>query len=141
MQIKKFFREKEHKIVLIFGFIIVAIISFEAGYLRGQGFKESPLIVEKSALEAKEVSDGSALAENKIDPLVNNFSGTSSNEPSKPLSSVSKNCPFVGSKNSDKYYPPDCQWAKRIKPENLVCFSSAEEARQKGYQPAKSCAK
>lgn len=141
MQIKKFFKEKEDKFVLISSFVLVAIISFEAGYLRGQSFKENPLIVEKPVLETREVVTDSAPEKNKTDTLTNNFLSASTNEPSKSLPASPKNCPFVGSKNSDKYYPPDCQWAKRIKPENLVCFSSAEEAHQKGYQPAKSCVK
>ena len=40
---------------------------------------------------------------------------------------------FVGSINSDKYY--GCGWStvKRINEENIVCFSSAEEARKLGY--------
>lgn len=35
---------------------------------------------------------------------------------------------FAGSKNSDKYYNCDCGWAKTINPENLICFSSDDEA-------------
>jgi len=35
---------------------------------------------------------------------------------------------FAGSVNSDKYYDCDCGYAKNINPENLVCFSSDEEA-------------
>lgn len=42
-----------------------------------------------------------------------------------------ENCLYVGSKNSDKYYPPDCKWAKRIKPENLICFKSEEEVKNR----------
>jgi len=45
---------------------------------------------------------------------------------------------FVGSKNSNKYHPPDCRWAKQIKPENQIWFSSHEEAKAKGYTPS-SC--
>lgn len=40
-------------------------------------------------------------------------------------------CLYVGSKNSDKYYPPDCRYAKRIKPENLVCFKSEQEVKDR----------
>jgi PBP1b-binding outer membrane lipoprotein LpoB len=46
---------------------------------------------------------------------------------------------FVGSINSDKYHYPDCEWAKKIKPENQVWFSSPEEARKAGYKPCKVC--
>lgn len=38
-------------------------------------------------------------------------------------------CLYVGSKKSDKYHKPDCKWAKRIKPENLVCYYSEEEVK------------
>jgi len=40
---------------------------------------------------------------------------------------------FVGSKSSDLYHYCHCSHAKRIKPENLICFYSEEEAIQKGY--------
>jgi hypothetical protein len=46
---------------------------------------------------------------------------------------------LVGSKNSDKYHFPWCSGAKRIKPENLLFFSSYEEARNAGYTPASNC--
>ena len=40
---------------------------------------------------------------------------------------------YVGSINSDKYYECSCRWAKNIKPENIVCFSSEQEAEDKAY--------
>jgi hypothetical protein len=46
---------------------------------------------------------------------------------------------LVGSKNSDKYHFPWCSGARRIKPENIVSFSSYEEARNAGYTPASNC--
>lgn len=46
-----------------------------------------------------------------------------------------ENCLFVGSKNSDKYHSPDSGSAKRIKPENIVCFGSEAEAEEAGYEP------
>lgn len=42
-----------------------------------------------------------------------------------------RNCLYVGSKNSDKYYPPECRTARRIKPENQLCFTSEEEVRNR----------
>lgn len=47
--------------------------------------------------------------------------------------------PFVGSKNSNVYHYPSCGSAKSIKPENLVTFSSVEEAKNAGYRPCKKC--
>lgn len=46
---------------------------------------------------------------------------------------------FWASKSSNKYHYPTCQWAKRIKPSNLIKFSSPEEAIQAGYVPCKVC--
>lgn len=46
---------------------------------------------------------------------------------------------FWGSKNSNKYHYPDCRWAQKIKPNNLVKFSSPEEAIKSGYIPCKVC--
>jgi micrococcal nuclease len=46
---------------------------------------------------------------------------------------------YVGSKKSDKYHYPSCKWAQKIKPENLVIFTSAEEALKAGYVPCKVC--
>lgn len=43
-------------------------------------------------------------------------------------------CAFVGSKNSTKYHLPTSGSAKRIKPENLVCFTGADEAVARGYE-------
>jgi hypothetical protein len=40
---------------------------------------------------------------------------------------------YVGSKNSDKYYLCKCGWAKNIKPENVLCFESENEAELDGY--------
>ncbi|MBS3151757.1 thermonuclease family protein [Candidatus Woesearchaeota archaeon] len=45
-----------------------------------------------------------------------------------------KNCLYVGSKDSDKYHTPDCKFSKKIKPENLVCFYSIEDAEEDGRE-------
>ncbi len=46
---------------------------------------------------------------------------------------------YVGSRNSDKYHEPGCQWAKKIKPSNEVWFDSREEAKEAGYVACKVC--
>ena len=46
---------------------------------------------------------------------------------------------YVGSKNSNKYHYPACRAAKKIKPENLVTFNSAKDAKAAGYVPCKVC--
>jgi hypothetical protein len=46
---------------------------------------------------------------------------------------------FVGSIKSNKYHYPDCTWAKKIKPENEIWFSSSADAKAHGYMPCKVC--
>jgi len=46
---------------------------------------------------------------------------------------------FWGSKNSNKYHYPNCQWAQKIKLANLVTFSNPEEAKEAGYVACKVC--
>ena len=40
---------------------------------------------------------------------------------------------YVGSVNSDKYYECNCHYADRIKPENIICFSSDADAESNNY--------
>ncbi|MFA5240082.1 MAG: Ada metal-binding domain-containing protein [Phycisphaerae bacterium] len=46
---------------------------------------------------------------------------------------------YVTSKNSKVFHKPDCSSAKRIKPENLVGYSSRDEAIAAGKRPCKRC--
>jgi beta-lactamase superfamily II metal-dependent hydrolase len=52
---------------------------------------------------------------------------------------ISSQGPFVGSSKSDKYHYPSCSAAKKIKPANLVTFSSSADARAQGYVPCGIC--
>jgi len=47
---------------------------------------------------------------------------------------------FYGSSHSHKYHYPGCRWARKIKPSNLVIFTSPEQAVKAGYKPCKICA-
>lgn len=46
---------------------------------------------------------------------------------------------YVASKNGTAYYLSTCSGAKRIKLENLITFSTKEEAEAAGYKPAGNC--
>ena len=46
---------------------------------------------------------------------------------------------FVASKNGTKYYYPWCSGVSRIKEENKVWFSSSDEAKKAGFEPAANC--
>lgn len=127
--ITQFWLKYEPKIVMISGLILVAAVSFEFGLMQGQKWQQKPLIIEKTA--SQEALKGEAVNLTTPDPKTAQGA----------FLAVKKDCTFVGSKNSTKYHLPTCQWAKRIKPENVVCFKSAEEATAKNYQPDKGCIK
>lgn len=46
---------------------------------------------------------------------------------------------YWGSKKSDKFHYPSCNWAQKIKPENKIIFTTREEALKAGYVPCKVC--
>jgi len=134
-RIKEFFIKYEHKIILILGFVLVAAISFEAGMIKGKEIKEKPLIIENlSVSQAQTDKDGSKA------PEAQNLSQESQNGTNE-IDTPPQNCTYLGSKNSNKYHLPSCRWAKQIKPENRVCFSSVDEAKSRGYLPDKNCIK
>jgi len=46
---------------------------------------------------------------------------------------------YWGSLKSNKYHYPSCEWAQRIKSDNLIVFHSPQEAIVAGYVPCKVC--
>ena len=46
---------------------------------------------------------------------------------------------YVASKNSKVFHRPDCEWAQRIKPENLQGFGTRADAIRAGKRPCKRC--
>jgi len=46
---------------------------------------------------------------------------------------------YVASKNSKVFHRPDCKWAKKISPKNLIGFKTREEAAKSGRRPCRSC--
>ncbi len=46
---------------------------------------------------------------------------------------------YIASKNSKVFHKPECRWAKRIKPANLVGYNSRNEAIEAGKRPCKMC--
>lgn len=134
-KIKLFWEKYEYKIVLILGFVLVAILSFETGFLRGQKIDQNPMIVKIPAIETQGLSEGLKMTqegENKAKSVNISSENKTDNE---------QNCAFVGSKNSNKYHLPTCRYAKNINPENIVCFSSENDAKSKGYLADKNCIK
>lgn len=46
---------------------------------------------------------------------------------------------YVASKNSKVFHKSDCRWVKRIKPTNLVTYSTRAKAIDAGKRPCKTC--
>jgi len=59
--------------------------------------------------------------------------------PSRTVTKKKAVSKFVGSKASNKYHYPDCTWAQKISPKNLITFTNREEAKKAGYVPCKVC--
>jgi len=133
-KIKEFFLENETRIVLFVGFCLVSAISYEFGVLQGQKWQQKPLVIEKPSdtqagqESAIQVNSGASAATKQAIPKTYN------------LATSTSSCAFVGSKSSNKFYLPTCSYAKRIKPENVVCFKSADEALGQGRTESK-CSK
>jgi hypothetical protein len=79
----------------------------------------------------KQVSDANDMASVSV-PVMK--------EPSQqPAKKVVAEYKYVASKNSDVFHTPNCRSAKRILPENMVGYSSREEAITAGKKPCKLC--
>ena len=62
---------------------------------------------------------------------------TAAPEPTSAPDTVEATC--VASRKAKKYHRPSCQYAAKIKDENLVTFDSAEQALTAGYTPCGAC--
>lgn len=118
-----FLVKNEQKIVLVVGIILIGLVSFTFGMMKGKGISQEPTII--------------SLAENP--PVVINSNESNSLEEKNMIGESLSTCIYVGSKKGVKYYPPDCSYAKNINPDNLRCFSSDEDAIKKGYTKSTSC--
>lgn len=130
-----FWEKYEYKIILAAGFVLVAVISFEAGALKGAKIQQKPIIIEKPAGCPQNQENSSQ------DPAGSQKSAQVEPKAENGTNTQPQNCAFVGSKNSNKYHLPTCRYAKGIKLENKVCFSSTDEAQSRGYLPDKNCIK
>ncbi len=115
---------------------MVAVLSFVGGTLfqKDQVVEESKLVITVPDYEAKE----QVLTEEQKGALPPSDSAmvpiAKEVTPTQEVQSQT-NCPYVGSKNSDKYHLATCGVVKRIKPENRRCFASPQVAEASGYIP------
>ncbi|MDZ7611690.1 MAG: hypothetical protein U5L10_02910 [Candidatus Moranbacteria bacterium] len=139
-RLSNFWKEYEERLLFLIAIVLVAVVSFSAGQTRQKSMESEEIKVSLNNIEApnpqqqKVVALGEA-AQRKGVSLEENGGGNYAAQ------NQETECRLVGSENSDKFHKPDCTWAKKIKEENVVCFSSEEEARNEGYQPAGCCFK
>ena len=139
VKIKKIFYKNEDKIILTIGFILIALISFGFGKISNYSLNNPPLEINDSQVDFVE---NFLKTENKTNggKVLSDVSETAvSTNKNSDKKNNKKEKQLVGSVNGKKYHLPDCHNVKRIKPENQIWFSSAEEAEKKGYKPAICC--
>lgn len=119
-------KENESKCVFFIALLLSSIVSFEIGILLGREDVQDPLIYERVRQDCPACEQNTQF----ITPEKSVEGVASSREDDTSRSQ----CLYVGSVNSDKYHSPSCHWAQRIKPENIRCFQSKEEAEGAGYK-------
>ena len=101
--------------------ILVATISFGLGRLSKIREEKTPITIENVAV---------ATSTEIIANTPNSQRGRLT---------VDANKIFVASRNGKKYYYAWCDSAKVIKEQNRIWFSTEEEAKKAGYEPATNC--
>lgn len=122
-KLKDFWRKYELRISILTAFLLSGGTCFALGLLEGRKTPPEPLIIETRECTAPSDQNASKATQESLG---------ANQAKSAPTPVAATGCAFVGSKNSDKFYTPSCSWAKRIKPENMVCYQSEQEALAKG---------
>lgn len=125
-QVKLWLKTYKNRLILAISYFLVALLCFEAGWLKKSLAEVEPVQVEIKSTPQESLQDNSSL--NQSVPV--HESGQASLE---QASSEFTDCPWVGSKKSNKYHHPQSRCAKQIKPENRICFASREAAEEKRY--------
>ena len=114
--LRGFLKENQNDIILVVGVVLISLVSFGAGRLTATvALAPEPIIVEKANQPTDAVTEENTRTSNQ------------------------KKGALVARINGTKYYLPDCSGAKRINEENKIWFSSQEEAKDMGYEPASNC--
>ena len=122
---QEWIKENRQKLSLLAGFMVVGALAFESGLLRGRLAQSEPLVISLPAVAEPVSADTTAMENKQVKGAEQSVAAT--------VKKPAGECPFVGSRNSNKYHLATCAVAKRIKPENRVCFTSKEDAEKRGY--------
>ena len=124
----------QYHIFLSVCIVLVAVISYNFGQINS--LKKTPISIKESADLKAEIFDALNSEPKTTNPK--SIEGQTQNSKIKPQKLDTR---VVVSKNSDKYHYSWCSGAKKIKPENQIWFTSAQEAESKGYILAGNCGK
>ncbi len=118
-----FFISKENPFVRQSLAIITSILLVVCGFLAGFYWNQS---AEKGAVQITLAQSNSPQDQEKNVLQINN---------EKTALPITSECAFIASKKGEKYHGGKTHVANQIKPENLLCFTSKEEAEAKGLRP------
>lgn len=127
-KIKGWSYENRGDIFLFVSIVLISLASFGLGRLSIIWQPHAPIQVTKDGAKAAVSTRKEVKAETKGESVSQGSSST-----------VTGAGTVVASKNGSSYHLPTCSGAKNIKPENLIRFNSAAEARAAGYKPAGNC--
>ena len=115
----KFCKENNRELYLAAVIILVATISFGLGRLSKIREEKTPITIENVATSTEIIAN------------------TTNSQ--RATLTVDANKIFVASRNGKKYYYGWCASASVIKEQNRIWFSTREEAKKAGYEPAANC--
>ena len=118
--------EKSGTFWLALAFLLVSLLSFEAGVLQ-RALKEGEPLMVRIPEQTPPVAMPTRVQDKLVPESAEITKGSANNQNEK--------CALVGSKKSNKYHLPASRCAQQIKPENKVCFESVDVAKASGYLP------
>lgn len=134
--LKEIILKNKERLMLLGQFLLIGTIFFGLGIL----YQNGKIIKKNHAIEVIQEEHLMANASDLItkQPSENGSLETGSLK-NKIKSEISKDMPFIASKNGKAYYKISC--SNRIKDENKIYFKTEEDAQKSGFSPAKNCFK
>lgn len=125
------FINKYYSIFFVVFLVLIIGLSFYIGYEQGSGGvktgdKQIVFSCPNTVLDKQRIVSI---------PSINttNLTASATSDNSQNTTTEQSSGAFMGSKNGTKYYTPNCPASKRIKPENVIWFQSAQDATLQGY--------
>jgi hypothetical protein len=153
--------ERQHRKIVILGSMSITLVLLMIGVFTFLMFQADLLTqgvfqTTSQRLTPAPLASGGAAVKETVPPPPKTVAEVPDPKPAAPTAQVSDPQPaapppvpnpaattspgtYVGSLTSNKYHYPGCKWAAQIRPQNLLNFSTTEEARKRGYTPCPTC--